>query len=193
MINNAVVRYIGHFENAIELAGLECLDDMKIDFSILRSSFRFPVGHGVIVPASRLQEQCPPVTERAQCESGELHRPAFATELTGGIQELAVSWVRRSPSSWWMAKLMKSSELRSHQMAVRARFALFLHAELPSNGCPSHRRMGVIHAGSSSDLSMTQACGARPVRSTKGSLLYPWRGFSQRSALQTSIVTAVWL
>ena len=57
MINNAVVRYIGHFENAVKLAGLECLDDMKIDFSILRSSFRFPVGHGVIVPASRLPKE----------------------------------------------------------------------------------------------------------------------------------------
>ena len=46
-MNNAIVRNIGHFDNAVELAGLEGSKDMEIDASILRKSFRLPRGsHG---------------------------------------------------------------------------------------------------------------------------------------------------
>merc|ERR1711953_57064 len=53
MKNNAIVGNIGHFDNEIDMAGLEGYDGVKVE-NIKRQvdRFEFPDGHGVIVLAS---------------------------------------------------------------------------------------------------------------------------------------------
>jgi len=53
MKNNAIVGNIGHFDNEIDMAGLEGLEGMKVDnIKPQVDRFVFPDGHGVIVLAS---------------------------------------------------------------------------------------------------------------------------------------------
>merc|ERR1712071_640126 len=53
MKNNAIVGNIGHFDNEIDMAGLEKFPGMKIeDIKPQVDRFVFPDGHGVIVLAS---------------------------------------------------------------------------------------------------------------------------------------------
>jgi adenosylhomocysteinase len=53
MKNNAIVGNIGHFDNEIDMAGLEGLDGMKVEnIKPQVDRFVFPDGHGVIVLAS---------------------------------------------------------------------------------------------------------------------------------------------
>jgi len=53
MKNNAIVGNIGHFDNEIDMAGLEKLEGIKIDnIKPQVDRFEFPDGHGVIVLAS---------------------------------------------------------------------------------------------------------------------------------------------
>merc|ERR1740139_968916 len=53
MKNNAIVGNIGHFDNEIDMAGLENLAGMKVDnIKPQVDRFVFPDGHGVIVLAS---------------------------------------------------------------------------------------------------------------------------------------------
>merc|ERR1712064_48411 len=53
MKNNAIVGNIGHFDNEIDMAGLEGLEGMKVDnVKPQVDRFVFPDGHGVIVLAS---------------------------------------------------------------------------------------------------------------------------------------------
>merc|ERR1712160_14527 len=53
MKNNAIVGNIGHFDNEIDMAGLENLPGMKVDnIKPQVDRFVFPDGHGVIVLAS---------------------------------------------------------------------------------------------------------------------------------------------
>merc|ERR1712211_188827 len=55
MMNNAIVGNIGHFDNEIDMAGLEKLEGMKIEnIKPQVDRFLFPDGHGVIVLASGL-------------------------------------------------------------------------------------------------------------------------------------------
>jgi len=53
MKNNAIVGNIGHFDNEIDMAGLEAVKGMKVDnIKPQVDRFIFPDGHGVIVLAS---------------------------------------------------------------------------------------------------------------------------------------------
>jgi len=53
MKNNAIVGNIGHFDNEIDMAGLEGLEGMKVEnIKPQVDRFEFPDGHGVIVLAS---------------------------------------------------------------------------------------------------------------------------------------------
>merc|ERR1712230_164924 len=53
MKNNAIVGNIGHFDNEIDMAGLEGMSDIKIEnIKPQVDRFEFPDGHGVIVLAS---------------------------------------------------------------------------------------------------------------------------------------------
>merc|ERR1711971_763375 len=53
MKNNAIVGNIGHFDNEIEMAGLEKMPGMKVEnIKAQVDRFVFPDGHGVIVLAS---------------------------------------------------------------------------------------------------------------------------------------------
>merc|ERR1719478_528785 len=53
MKNNAIVGNIGHFDNEIDMAGLEGLPGMKVEnIKPQVDRFEFPDGHGVIVLAS---------------------------------------------------------------------------------------------------------------------------------------------
>merc|ERR1711953_1662391 len=53
MKNNAIVGNIGHFDNEIEMAGLEGYDGIKVEnIKPQVDRFEFPDGHGVIVLAS---------------------------------------------------------------------------------------------------------------------------------------------
>merc|ERR1712083_52805 len=53
MKNNAIVGNIGHFDNEIDMAGLEGLQGMKVEnIKPQVDRFQFPDGHGVIVLAS---------------------------------------------------------------------------------------------------------------------------------------------
>jgi len=53
MKNNAIVGNIGHFDNEIDMAGIENLEGMKIDnIKPQVDRFVFPDGHGVIILAS---------------------------------------------------------------------------------------------------------------------------------------------
>jgi len=53
MKNNAIVGNIGHFDNEIDMDGLEKLPGMKVDnIKAQVDRFVFPDGHGVIVLAS---------------------------------------------------------------------------------------------------------------------------------------------
>merc|ERR1711866_10211 len=53
MKNNAIVGNIGHFDNEIDMAGLEKLEGMKVEnIKAQVDRFVFPDGHGVIVLAS---------------------------------------------------------------------------------------------------------------------------------------------
>merc|ERR1712011_52135 len=53
MKNNAIVGNIGHFDNEIDMAGLEGLEGMKVDnIKPQVDRFVFPDGHGVIVLAA---------------------------------------------------------------------------------------------------------------------------------------------
>ena len=55
-MNNAFVRNVEHFDNAIDLAGLESLEGLKVDNFEPQKFFLFPVGHCVLVLASGLQK-----------------------------------------------------------------------------------------------------------------------------------------
>merc|ERR1712087_271886 len=53
MKNNAIVGNIGHFDNAIDMAGLENFSGIKVEnIKPQVDRFLFPAGHGVIVLAS---------------------------------------------------------------------------------------------------------------------------------------------
>merc|ERR1712241_1623661 len=53
MKNNAIVGNIGHFDNEIDMAGLEKTEDIKVEnIKPQVDRFVFPDGHGVIVLAS---------------------------------------------------------------------------------------------------------------------------------------------
>merc|ERR1711904_747353 len=53
MKNNAIVGNIGHFDNEIDMAGLEGLEGIKVEnIKPQVDRFVFPVGHGVIILAS---------------------------------------------------------------------------------------------------------------------------------------------
>merc|ERR1712232_837954 len=53
MKNNAIVGNIGHFDNEIDMAGLETLPGMKVEnIKAQVDRFVFPDGHGIIVLAS---------------------------------------------------------------------------------------------------------------------------------------------
>merc|ERR1712093_773746 len=53
MKNNAIVGNIGHFDNEIDMAGLEGLEGMKVEnIKPQVDRFVFPDGHGVIILAS---------------------------------------------------------------------------------------------------------------------------------------------
>merc|ERR1711881_494539 len=53
MKNNAIVGNIGHFDNEIDMAGLEAVKDIKVDnIKAQVDRYVFPDGHGVIVLAS---------------------------------------------------------------------------------------------------------------------------------------------
>merc|ERR1719183_1220509 len=53
MKNNAIVGNIGHFDNEIDMAGLENLSGIKVEnIKPQVDRFVFPDGHGVIVLAS---------------------------------------------------------------------------------------------------------------------------------------------
>merc|ERR1711979_66284 len=53
MKNNAIVGNIGHFDNEIDMAGLEGLQGMKVEnIKPQVDRFVFPDGHGVIILAS---------------------------------------------------------------------------------------------------------------------------------------------
>merc|ERR1711987_1395 len=53
MKNNAIVGNIGHFDNEIDMAGLEKMEGMKVEnIKAQVDRFVFPDGHGVIVLAS---------------------------------------------------------------------------------------------------------------------------------------------
>merc|ERR1719482_1275447 len=53
MKNNAIVGNIGHFDNEIDMAGLEGLEGMKVEnIKPQVDRFLFPDGHGVIILAS---------------------------------------------------------------------------------------------------------------------------------------------
>jgi len=52
MKNNAIVGNIGHFDNEIDIAGLEAYPGMKVEnIKEQVDRFEFPDGHGVIVLA----------------------------------------------------------------------------------------------------------------------------------------------
>ena len=57
-MNIAFVGNTGHFGNELELAGSESLDGKKdVNVKPQKTFFVFPFGHGMIVPASGLQER----------------------------------------------------------------------------------------------------------------------------------------
>ena len=56
VMNNAFVRNVEHFDNAIDLASLESLESLKVDNIEPQKFFLFPVGHGVLVLASGLHK-----------------------------------------------------------------------------------------------------------------------------------------
>merc|ERR1712096_465004 len=53
MKNNAIVGNIGHFDNEIDMAGLEAVEGMKVEnIKPQVDRYAFPDGHGVIVLAA---------------------------------------------------------------------------------------------------------------------------------------------
>ena len=63
----SLVANTGHFHNEIDSAGSEGLDGIKVHIikpQVCR--FVFPLGHGVSVPASALQQRCLPVAKEAR-------------------------------------------------------------------------------------------------------------------------------
>ena len=65
--NNAFVRNVEHFDNAIDLARVESLESLKVDNIEPQKFFLFPVGHGVLVLASGLQKSGPHEAGDEQC------------------------------------------------------------------------------------------------------------------------------
>ena len=71
-----------------------------------------------------LQEQWPPLAERARRESGELHLPPLDTELTGRTQEHAGRKVRNPMVLTPPARIKKKSEISSPIELIRSVRAL---------------------------------------------------------------------
>ena len=67
-----------------------------------------------------LQEQWPPLAERARRESGELHLPPLDTELTGRTQEHAGRKVRNPIVLTPPARIKKKSEISSPIELIRS-------------------------------------------------------------------------
>merc|ERR1712029_436221 len=91
MKNNAIVGNIGHFDNEIDMAGLEGFPGIKVEnIKPQVDRFVFPDGHGVIVLASGrlLNLGCAtghPLDEKV----ASLHLPALGAEMTKLTKEQA--------------------------------------------------------------------------------------------------------
>ena len=57
----------------IDMAGLESMERMKVDNIKPVDHFVFPAGHGVLLLASDLQEQCPLLTKELDQKAAQLH------------------------------------------------------------------------------------------------------------------------
>ena len=91
-----------------------------------------------------LQEQWPPLAERARRESGELHLPPLDTELTGRTQEHSGRKVRNPIVLTPPARIKKKSETSSPIELIRSARSMrnvdFAHS---CTGCRAHR----LHPG----------------------------------------------
>ena len=82
MMNNAIVRNIGHSDNEIDLADSDGLEGMKDATSSLRRSFRLPLWSRCNRAASGLQARGLPLAEEARWKDGEIAHFCTRTELT---------------------------------------------------------------------------------------------------------------